>query len=100
MPNTKFTATHLHSHPRHVSRTRGICTLPHRLFTIRGLRRRRTALSEWTPHFGHAGLRGPAVLAKLVNQVARSRRPTFSTCSSRASKVGRRLIVCPRAQGI
>src|SRR6266568_6700066 len=61
-------------------------TVPHRLFTVRGFRCRRTAFSEWTPHFGHAGLRGPAALANWPNQVARSCRPTFSTRSSRASK--------------
>ena len=61
-------------------------TVPQRLFTVRDFRRRRTAVSEWTPHFGQAGLRGPATLATWPNQVARSSRPTLSTRSSRASK--------------
>src|SRR6266568_7913145 len=75
-------------------------TLPHRLLTVRGFRRRRTAFSEWTPHFGHAGLRGPAALANWPNQVARSCRPTFSTALFPCVEVSRRFIMRPRAESI
>jgi len=44
-------------------------TVPQRLFIVRDVRRRRTAFSEWTPHLGHAGVRGhPGQLAQLGGQ--------------------------------
>ena len=42
-------------------------TVPQRLFIVRDVRRRRTAFSEWTPHLGHAGVRGPATPASWPN---------------------------------
>src|SRR5437868_3753873 len=74
-------------------------TLPHRLFTMRGFRRRRTACSEWTPHFGHAGL-----LAGRAGQLAQPRRqelpPNFQHALFACLKVSRRLIMGQRAESI
>ena len=86
-PRTDWSGSQLCPHPRRLSRTRGMCTVPQRLVTVRGLRRRRTACSECTPHSGHAGLRGPAALASWPSQVASRVRPSFSSRSSRAYQV-------------
>ena len=51
--------------------------------------RRCTAFSEWTPHLGHAGLRGPAALAKRVDtgEAGRWRRFTREQIAQRGDSL-------------